>query len=181
MDAYVLSSAAVPSGSDGDRRPLKGETMKRVLCLVVLASFVLLPEPVQARSKDLAKGNGTAGGVNDFHFIATSEFDGSDAKGHVRFQVGQTNPLTVLGKVTCLSVVGNVARIEGTVEDIRPTPTGHESFILVVVDNGSTGTPPDTFSAGLHPFPPSTLCPPFAPSALPVTEGDIVVEDATTP
>jgi hypothetical protein len=77
------------------------------------------------------------------------------------------------GPVTCLGVSGNRAVI-GFVD----TTFGFPAVTVEVVDNGPTGSPPDTFGAA--PFPTDCLGDPDL-DPFPLVSGDLVVHDATTP
>ena len=164
--------------------------MRKLLTTASLALGVAILAPAVATAthsngdgpdNDFAKGTvhlERGSQTFDQHVNATSEPLGQNARGnfvlHSNTSVGRA---TISGRVTCLRVLGNQARIGGTVE--RSThPQVEEGFgaIIDVQDNGEPGDN-DTSQATLPSVPPGSLCGP--PTALtPFTGGNYVVHNA---
>jgi len=139
------------------------------LCVVLLPVTLAAAPPVPA--EDFVVGGGQTSGFvyRDIFVDAHSDPSGGTPSGNVSFLV-ETVGLVVGGPVTCLGVTGNRALI-GFDDALFGRVT------VEVVDNGSTGSPPDTFFA--LPVPTDCLS---APGDLlvggPLSSGDLVVHDA---
>jgi alpha-tubulin suppressor-like RCC1 family protein/nitrous oxidase accessory protein NosD len=144
--------------------------------VVVLMVLGVVANPARAASApapphDFVVGGGDAGSFHQISINATSDPQGGDPSGTVSFVGtvvvnGTPIQLTFAGPVTCLGVVGNRALI------------GFQSSIggpmrVVVVDNGSTGSPPDEFGVTME----STDCSGQIEDGDPLS-GNIVVNDA---
>jgi hypothetical protein len=182
--AGIDSRTANPSiGRDAAHE--KEVPMRRCL-LVVGVSFLFLTPAVAdaAPGGDLAKGRGLDFFGPPFSFRASSNFNGTDPDGTVRlgFNTGTGGLTEFHGDVTCLRVAAGLASIGGRVTKIDPPAAvfgGIQSFIIQTSDGGKFSPTPDTVSYGVStaPPPPATGCP--APTGgLPLTDGDIVVQDA---
>jgi hypothetical protein len=87
--------------------------------------------------------------------------------------------LTIRGRVTCLTVVGNRAAAKGPVEESNSpdSPVGSQ-FQVQVTDNGPPGDVHDT-NVNFFGFPPEdTGCLILPFEGTPVTQGNFVVHDA---
>jgi hypothetical protein len=163
--------------------------MKRFFALAAVALVGVLALPaIASAGNDVARGNGTSANFDffeEFAFNAQSNFNGSEPSGHAVFVEPDQDPdQKIVGRVTCLSVIGNQATISGDVTDVTPgTFPGFaiRSFIIRAVDNTEVGLPDQIdyfFSSGLPPPPPSCGAFTFFPS--PIVDGQIVVKDATS-
>jgi hypothetical protein len=127
--------------------------------------------PARVPPQDFVIGGGVSGFFHDISIDARSDPLGGNPSGSVSFRVVVAPTLENLvgGPVTCLGVDGERAVI-GFVDQI----TGFGPITVVVVDNGSAGSPPDEFGARTL----ATDCstdPAFDRS--PLSSGDIVVRD----
>lgn len=122
-----------------------------------------------------------------FGFGATglsTDPNGNNVHGAVNFHGLNAALPTFNGKVTCLQVVGNLATIGGAAA-IDLGPFGQfNGFAFQVLDNGEPveGQPVDLLSPlFVLPEPPSeaNCVPPGAAPEFPMTEGNIVVHDAS--
>jgi hypothetical protein len=100
---------------------------------------------------------------------AHSDASAANAGGTVSFKL--LGLFNVSGPVTCLAINGNRAVI-----GFNDVTSGFGPSTVEVVDNGSTGTPPDTFSADLVPT--DCLSGPSLAAGLPLGSGDLVVVGA---
>lgn len=133
----------------------------------------------------------------DFAFSAHQRGLGDRATGfYTQRSIGSTGT-GFRGEVTCLNVVGETAVFGGVFRSTTGPVPERIPFIIYVVDNGNArdGDPPDLISPlGIFPqddpdepllpqgFP--NVCPPPGASIygyLPVTDGNIVVEDQSDP
>jgi hypothetical protein len=158
------------------------QNMRRVLAWALGVSVVLVVSPGFAQSsvaQDSVVGSGSAGAGLFLNIAIDARSDplGGNPSGNVSFTLVLPVPppggVPIGGPVTCLGVSGNRAVI-GFVD----TTTGFPAITVEVVDNGPTGSPPDTFGAA--PFPTDCLSDPDI-DPFPLDSGDIVVHDATTP
>jgi hypothetical protein len=87
--------------------------------------------------------------------------------------------LTIRGRVTCLTVVGNRAAARGPVEESTnpQNPVGSQ-FQIQVTDNGPGSTTPDTEINFFGFSPEDTGCPILPFGEPPITQGNFVVSDA---
>lgn len=99
---------------------------------------------------------------------AHSDPSGTNVSGSVSFTVAGS--LDIAGSVTCLAIDGNRAVIG--VNDVTFGP-----LTVEIVDNGSTGTPPDTFFA--DPGATDCLSDPSLVSGGPLGTGDLVVSQVS--
>lgn len=124
--------------------------------------------------RDFVVGSGERGSFfQEISISADSAPLGDDPSGSVSFVAeivvgGSVARVTFSGPVTCLAVHGNRAVI-GFLAFIGPMK-------VVVVDNGSTGSPADEF--GAVPFAGTNCSDETGVGVLPLTSGDIVVRDA---
>lgn len=173
----------------------------------VAAPAVMLTTAVVAVPPAVATHDGTAGG-HDFAvggtqhiggalpgiptlasinegFAAHSDPTGEDPHGHVSATLvfpSVVRPLELKGRVICVDVDGNTARIRYVAEksDVPGFPEGGE-VVLTVVDNGNpqNGQPVDTIGNTPGSAAPRTLAFPCgAGVTVPATKGNIVVHDA---
>ena len=160
--------------------------MRRSLLLTGLVFLLLVPAGAQAAppGTDQAKGRGVDFFGPPFSFRAKSNFNGTNPEGTVAltFNSGPGAATTFYGDVTCLRVLGSVASIGGAVTRIDPPQAalgGIQSFVIFTSDAGKFSPSPDTVTYGVSssPPPPATGCPTPSPG-LPLTGGDILIEDA---
>jgi hypothetical protein len=160
--------------------------MRRSLLLVGAAFLLLVPAGAHAAAPgtDVVRGRGVDFFGPPFSFRATSNFNGTDPGGTVAlsFNTGPGGLTTFYGEVTCLRVLSNVASIGGRVTKIDPPQAalgGIQSFVIFTSDTGKFNPAPDTATYGVSTAPPplATGCP--APAAgLPLTSGEVVIQDA---
>ena len=144
-----------------------------ILTLTFVAIIGISPASAQGTGENTVTGGGSTA---DGFFTAISVDADSDPSGA---NVGGTVSFTVLGAinvggpVTCLAVDGNRAII-----GFNDVTSGIGPIAVEVVDNGSTGTPPDTFFA--DPMPTDCLSDPSLVSGGPLGSGDLVVARGPT-
>jgi hypothetical protein len=156
-------------------------------CLLVVGAVFLFLTPVVADAApagDLAKGRGIDFFGPPFSFRASSNFNGTDPNGTVRlgFNTGPGGLTEFYGDVTCLRVAAGLASIGGRVTKIDPPAASLgsiQSFVIQTSDAGKFSPAPDTVTYGVSsaPPPPATGCP-VPTGGLPLTSGDIVIQDA---
>jgi hypothetical protein len=136
-----------------------------------IGAIGMSPASAQGAAENTVTGGGStadgffAGIAVDAH----SDASGANAGGTVSFSL--LGLFNISGPVTCLAVNGNQAVI-----GFNDVTSGFGPSTVVVVDNGSTGTPPDTFSADLVPT--DCLSEPSLPASHPFGSGDLAVHGA---
>jgi hypothetical protein len=156
--------------------------MRRTLLTLTLAALALALVPGVATAKkteDRVLGSGEAlGGLVGFSFdnVRSDPFGGHPT-GHVT--ITDAGQLFARADVECLNVVGNTATMSGTVRQSDLFETGG-TLVVTAQDIGPSGQG-DLLHAVHNPtgFDPTTACNILGTGLLPVTDGDIVVEDAT--
>lgn len=158
--------------------------------LTIVAALVLAPAAAQAAEgpatppRDSVTGSGATAFSNDFGINMSSGPSGEDPTGGFGYTVSISYPHLLLGHVasqspTCLAVHGNTATAVGPVALVDPFYLDPGYGIKVtVVDNGQTGSGPDT--VGITPVY-GTLSPSDCDTPTggdPLTRGDIVVTDS---
>jgi hypothetical protein len=160
----------------------QGGRMRTLLAALALSlGAVVLAAPAGAAADaDKVRGH-VDQGTQIVDFSATSNFNGTEPRGTVKFTQPNSDPNTVFtGTVTCLSVVGNTFQATGPITAVRNnqfpgfTPM---SFVIQGSDGGKFGTAPDTFSGSVSFFNPPPLTCAANAAGSPVVNGDIVVED----
>jgi hypothetical protein len=147
----------------------------------VFVTVVALGVPARAAAtapvppQDFVVGGGEVGMFHEIAIDARSDPLGGNPSGTVSFVVevslgGPVIRLRFEGPVTCLAVEGNRAVIV--------FPTFVAPIKVVVVDNGSTGSPADEFGAIL--FATTDCSDDTGVSVSPLSLGDIVVRDLPT-
>lgn len=163
--------------------------MRRVLAGVALALAALLAFPALASAQnDVARGSGFTffSFPRQFNFNAQSNFNGTQPSGSVSFTDTNTDPnQTYKGRVTCLSVVGNVATMSGEITDVQGFPVfgAPTVFVLTATDSGKFAVTPDLVryfvTSGTPPPPPT--CVTFTPFVgSPIESGEIVIKDSNS-
>ena len=157
--------------------------MKRLFAALSLALLVSLVVGVGVANadhgSDYAKGN-VDFGTTAWRFSASSNFNGTDPQGTVRFINDSQDPnLVITGEVTCLLVTGNTASIVAEVNTIRGgTSSFAQSMILTMTDSGKFQNLPDTFRGFTSSSPATSVCPPPDTFQSTVFDGEIVVHDS---
>lgn len=155
--------------------------MKRLFAALGLALLLSLVVGVGVASAshgtDYAKGTVDQFGA-DWRFNATSNFNGSQASGTIRFTQANSDPnLVITADVTCLRVVDGLFEARGVVTNVRGGTTIANSVVIRGSDEGKFSTTPDTFSGSfslsIDPGPCGVPSPGF-----PVQDGEIVVHDS---
>ena len=155
--------------------------MKKLLAALSLALLASLVVGVGVASAshgtDYAKGTVDQFDT-DWRFSATSNFNGSQASGIIRYTAANNDPNVVItADVTCLRVVDGMFEARGVVTDVRGGTFFVNSVIIRGSDDGKFSTTPDTFagffSSTLDPGP----CGVPSPGS-PVQDGEIVVHDS---
>jgi hypothetical protein len=126
--------------------------------------------------QDFVVGGGEVGTFHEISINASSDAHGGVPSGSVSFVAEIAFPpltfrVRFTGPVTCLGVEGKRAVI-GFIPSVGPGP-----LKVVVVDNGSTGSPADEFSVGLGP---DCSDESGVPNPASLSSGDIVVRDVPT-
>jgi hypothetical protein len=156
--------------------------MKRLLAaltLALLVSFAVGAGVAYAdHGTDYARGN-VDQGAQEVRFSASSNFNGTEARGTVRFIFRNNDPdLVVTGEVTCLTVVDGLFEAHGIITDVRGGTTSANQFIIRGSDSGKFATTPDTFT-GFTVFSPTPIeCPTTPFPGSPVTDGEVIVHDS---
>jgi hypothetical protein len=156
--------------------------MKRLLAaltLALLVSFAVGAGVAYAdHGTDYARGN-VDQGTQEVRFSASSNFNGTEARGTVRFLFRNNDPdLVVTGEVTCLTVVDDQFEAHGIVTDVRGGTTGANQFLIRGSDSGKFDTTPDTFSGFTFFSLTLPTCPTIPTPAGPVTDGEVIVHDS---
>jgi hypothetical protein len=163
--------------------------MRRLLVSLVVVVFgVGVTAPIAAAGFDKASGHVDQGG-SIWDFNATSNFNGSEPRGSVKFTQPNSDPNTVYtGKVTCLNVVGNMFQATGPITSVRnfPFPGFQAAYFVIQGSDSGKFAPsgsPDTFSGSVSitagttpPSPPACVA---TAVGLPVTDGNVIVEDSS--
>jgi hypothetical protein len=124
--------------------------MRRVLLVLstVLAAVVAVAGPAAAaRAQDYVRGN-AFNGAGTVVFSVTSDPDGSNVRGRVRFveSDGKRRQNVYEGIATCLVVRGNQASVAGTIVSARGPSTQPVTNFVLAVEDLSPATP---FADGL--------------------------------
>jgi hypothetical protein len=155
-------------------------TLFAALAASLVAVVIAAPAGAAAGS-DKARGH-VDQGAQIVDFSATSNFNGTEPRGSVKFTQPNSDPNTVMtGAVTCLSVVGNTFQATGPITSVRNNQFpgfSPMSFVIQGSDGGKFGTAPDTFFAQVSFFNPAPLTCAANPMGQPVVNGDVIVEDA---
>jgi hypothetical protein len=163
--------------------------MRRLLVSLTLAAIALLALPALASAQnDVARGSGFTlfSFPQQFSFNAQSNFNGSEPSGSVSFTDTNTDPnQTFKGRVTCLSVVGNVATMSGPITDVQGFPVFGvvNSFVLTATDTGKFGVTPDLvryFTTSAPPAPAPTCVTFTGFVGQPIQSGEIVIKDSNS-
>lgn len=157
--------------------------MRRVLTALAVVSIAttMFPPPAgAAASADKVRGR-VDQGAQMVDFSATSNFNGTEPRGTVKFTQPNADPNTVFtGTVTCLSVVGNTFQATGPITSVRNNQFpgfSPMSFVIQGSDSGKFSPSPDTFSGSVSFFnPPPMTCLANA-AGQPVVDGDLIVQD----
>jgi hypothetical protein len=128
----------------------------------VPAAFAQMPGENSVTGSGATADGFFTGIVVDAH----SDPSGNNVSGSVSFTVA--GALNIGGNVTCLAIDGNHAVI-----GFDDAMGGFGPITVEIVDNGSTGTPPDTFFA--DPGATDCLSDPSLPDGGPIGTGDLVV------
>jgi hypothetical protein len=156
----------------------KGITMR--LSLLASVGLLLLglggPVAVDAakKAKAVASGSGTSV-VNGLDLPFSFEAAGTPKKADGRARFDLSGLGTLEGRVDCLDVEGNRARLSGTLD--HPVDGYYTHFALVAEDNAPAGQPAaDTYWPFISNAP--IPCQHYleAPSQAPITSGDILVK-----
>lgn len=157
--------------------------MKRIVLALTLALLLSLVVGVGVayadHGTDYARGT-VDRGFDEWRFSASSNFNGTDPRGHVRVIFENQDPnLVITGEVTCLLVVGNTASIIAEVTDVRGGvfPSAR-SLIVSATDSGKFSNLPDTFQGFVSSQPATNVCPPPSPFQSPVLDGEVVIHDS---
>jgi hypothetical protein len=174
--------------------------MGRSFAYVCAVTFLVIPAwSAHAATASTPTGDFVVGGGTTATFFLTTEEavlpvryqnivvdahsgpSGANANGTVSFQfaiVGSSIQVlfTIGGPVTCLRVTGNDALIGFT--DVM-SGAGFGPSVIHVIDNGSSGSPPDEFFS--DPIPTTCGAVPNGLHGGPLASGDIVVHDAVVP
>jgi hypothetical protein len=157
--------------------------MKRLvvaLSLAMLVSLALGAVAYAASGSDSAKGT-VDQGFQEWRFSATSNFNGTQPSGQVRLiQENQDPNLVITGHVTCLQVLNGSASIVAEVTDVRGGTTFSDTLVIQTTDSGKFSPTPDTFFGIQTSSPTLSTCPPPTFGQSPVTNGEVVVVDATS-
>jgi hypothetical protein len=92
--------------------------------------------------------------------------------------------VVISGEVTCLVVLGNVARVGGIITSVRGglLPATVNVFLITATDSGKFSNTPDTGGVVFLAFNPVTFTPgapcAFQAGQIPVTDGEIVIYDS---
>jgi hypothetical protein len=131
---------------------------------------------------DLARGTvhlNVPFGEFDQHVDAVSGPSGQDPRGH--FWATESSSFQLLdfrGRVTCLTVLFNMATIAGVVTQSRePFPAVGTGILMNVQDNGEPGKLDQSVVFFNLPQPPPAC--PLSPVSVPFNGGNYVVHDAT--
>jgi hypothetical protein len=117
----------------------------------------------------------------EWHVNAKSGPSGEDPQGtfFVRLEGTFLLDLNIRGRVTCLTVVGNMAVLGAEITSSRgTTEVPGQGMLIQITDNGEgNDDPPDTFNGVFTVIPPQ-ICPaPFLVGA-PITQGNFIVRAA---
>ena len=163
--------------------------MRRFLVSLAVVGFaVVVGAPIAAAGYDKASGH-VDQGSQVWDFSATSNFNGSEPRGSVKFTQPNSDPNTVYtGKVTCLSVVGNTFQATGPITAVKNPPFLANPAAYFVIQGSDSGKfapagSPDTFQGFVsfsfppQPPPPPPVCAATAAGS-PVFDGNVIVEDS---
>ena len=147
--------------------------LRVIFAAILTLTFVAIgmsPASAQGTGENTVTGGGSTadGFFTAISVDAHSDPSGANAGGTVSFTV--LGAFNVSGPVTCLAVDGNRAVI-----GFNDVTSGFGPVTVEVVDNGSSGTPPDTFFA--DPIPTDCLSDPTLGSGGPLGSGDLVVHE----
>lgn len=165
--------------------------MRIILTVAALACVAILSTSGLAgagpNSKDSVKGNGLNnppdGKIHRFHVNVQSGPNGEDVKGSVTFTSLETKR-SFTGEATCLRVSGDQAVVVADFTKTRGFPDGLQANAVrvQVQDNGRkvAGQSPDEVRNSVQVLDaPTTNCPaPADPGTMPLTKGDVRVEDS---
>jgi hypothetical protein len=161
--------------------------MKRLLAaltLALLVSFAVGAGVAYAdHGSDYARGTVNQG-FQEWKFSASSNFNGTDPQGNVKFTRTDFDPnVVVTGRVTCLLVNGSTASIVAEVTDVRG-PGGQFSFarsmLISATDSGRfSNNVPDLFNGFVSSAPATNVCPPPGFQGT-VLDGEVIVHDSLT-
>jgi hypothetical protein len=150
---------------------MRSRRLAVIASMAVLVAMMLLSVPAA-----LAQGPGensvTGTGATADGFFTNILVDAhSDSSGNVSGTVSFTVPVGVVsGPVTCLAIDGNRALI-----GFNDVTQGIGGNTVAIVDNGPSGTPPDTFLAA--PLATDCVDPPAFNVGGPLGSGDFVVSE----
>jgi hypothetical protein len=161
--------------------------MKRqlaALTLALLVSFTVGAGVAYAADSDYARGTVKRFGFEEWRFNASSNFNGTNPQGTVKFTRTDFDPdAVVTGRVTCLLVTGSSARIIAEVTDVRSSGGAFnfaQSMVISTTDSGKfPNNEPDLFTGGVSSGPATNVCPPPSPGGT-VIDGEVIVHDALT-
>ena len=147
---------------------------------VVFAGAALSPAVAAAPPKDLVTGGGITALGTHMGFVAQSEADSTDPRGHVTLKNHEAETERK-GVVVCLRVDGNRAVIGIELRNSNQYPSPEPYREILVQDNGnpSSGVPDQVkqLSVGFT-QPDCSTQGSFAPGDFPIRNGNIVVRDA---
>ncbi len=161
--------------------------MRRLGAFMMLISFMGMVGTAGADpNKDSVKGEGLNnppnGVINGFKLEVKSGPNGEDVKGKVTFTSKATGR-KFTGEATCLRVTGSQATIVADITKTKNEPDGFgtNGVIIWVEDNGKKvkGQSPDEIRNSIVPVDdiPASCPAPMDPDRMPLTKGDIKVED----
>ncbi len=157
--------------------------MKRLLAaltLALLVSFAVGAGVAYAEhGTDYARGN-VDQGFAEWRFSASSNANGTDPRGQVRFINENQDPnLVITGDVTCLRVFGTTAFIVAEITEVRGGVGGDLQSMLIQARDGGKFQGGDTFGGAIS-FTPAQFFSPFCTpvSQQPVQDGEVIVHDS---
>lgn len=136
-------------------------------------------------AKDHVSGGGSNGATVDNHFSigASSEADGSDARGQFEFHAAESGPPIhrFNADVRCLRVAGNTASVVGQITRDKEGAREGRYVIVRLEDNGPPrkGVSTDEIFNAVQPAnAPEPACPPPGPLNGSLSQGNITINDA---
>jgi hypothetical protein len=144
--------------------------------VVALGAVLVLPDAASAQvpTRDSVVGSGAYGTFTYYSVDVSSGPAGEDPTGQSTSVLYDTWTFQS-SSVDCLHVSGNIGTYAGA---LAPNYFGYTYYKVTVVDNGPTGSPPDT--VGTHALnTPLDCTEPLGPEfTVTLTSGDVVVVDA---
>jgi|SRR5215211_4374744 len=148
---------------------------------MALALLVIAGVASAAPQQDLVSGTGyTRVGDTDWKLQVTAQSgpNGEDARGY--FDALLPGITDISGQVTCLNVEGNLAAVRGVVTKYRDGRIPEGATVIFTILDGGPSEQDRWAISGLQE--PPNVCEPSDPATrAPVTSGNFVVHDATTP